>query len=184
METNNFTEFLAVKKPTASTVFARALIIVGWTFLVIASLFLILMNEKTRMFIAVLPVIWVLAGLLCWYLWGLTNVEYEYTVVQGYFQLDKIINRKRRKSVCEAKISELSACAPVSAKNEALRNKNKFRRVINAASSMKSDILFYMTYRDAQSGETLIYFDADKEAISCIAYYNRSVVDKGDDRWK
>lgn len=175
----NYTEYLVKKKPDAKTVLLRIAVIVIWCAAVAATLIGVLMSETMRMLIMVLPVLWLFLGLLCYLILDRTNIEYEYAIVSGYFQLDAIYGKKSRKRICEAKISEIRFCAPANEKNASMRDKSNFLNVIEGCSSRKSENLYCFAYNDKAGGETLVYFDATKKAIDCFVFYNRNATDRG-----
>lgn len=59
------------------------------------------------------------AGLIVgdWYLIGSFNVEYEYSITNGEIDIDKIINRRKRKKLITADCKDIEIMAKVSSKN-------------------------------------------------------------------
>lgn len=176
---SSYSEYLVARKAGAKTVALRALLLIGFFAVIVGSYLSISLSETLRGLVMALPVLWFLVGVLVWFLWGFTAVEYEYAIVSGYFQLDAIHSKKSRKRICEAKISEMRFIAPVSEKNAAIRDAGKYSKVIYACSSMKAPNLFCLAYKDAKAGETLVYFDAVKKTLDSFVYYNRNAVDRG-----
>lgn len=181
METStNYSEYLVAQKATVKTILMRMLLLLGYAAVIVVSFISISTSELLRGFIMAAPVLWFLVGVLVWFLWGFTAIEFEYSIVSGYFQLDTIHSKKKRKRICEAKISEMHFVAPVSEKNAAMRDESKYSKVIKACSSMTNNpYLFCLAYKDAKAGETLVYFDGVKRTIDSFVYYNRNVVDRG-----
>lgn len=180
METSsNYSEYLVAQKPTAKIIVLRTILLLAYAAIIAGTFIVFTMVETLRGLIMATPVIWLLIGFVVWFLWGFTAIEYEYAIVSGYFQLDVIHSKKKRKRVCEAKISEMRFVAPVSEKNAAERDQGKYSRVITACSSMSAPNLFCLAYKDAKAGDTLVYFDAVEKTLNSFVYYNRSVVDRG-----
>ncbi len=176
---SSYSEYLVARKAGGKTVILRALLLIGFFAAVVVSYVSIATSDLLKGLVMALPVLWFLLGVLVWFLWGFTSVEYEYAIVSGYFQLDAIHSKKSRKRLCEAKISQLHFVCPVTEKNAAMRDDSKYSRVIKACSSMKAPNLYCLAYKDAKAGETLVYFDAIKKTLDSFVYYNRNAVDRG-----
>ncbi len=181
METSsNYSEYLVAQKATGKTIVLRVLLLACYAAIIVGSVVMFSTSEALRGFIMAAPVLWFLIGVVVWFLWGFTAIEYEYAIVSGFFQLDTIHSRKSRKRICEAKISEMHFVAPVSEKNAAMRDESKYSKVIKACSSMNNNPnLFCLAYKDAKAGETLVYFDAVAKTLNSFVYYNRNAVDRG-----
>ncbi len=177
---SSYSEYLTARKAGFKTFLLRTFLLVGFFAVIFCSIVAVLVVDVMKGFFMAFPVLWVLVAVLVWFLWGFTTVEYEYTIVSGYFQLDVIHSKKNRKRLCEGKISEMHFICPVTEKNAAMRDSAKYARVIKACSSMKAPNLYCLAYKDAKDGETLVYFDAIKKTLDSFAYYNRKAVDRGD----
>ena len=73
------------------------------------------MSLRSPVFLG-LVIIFVLLGLL---VMRICDVEYEYQYINGYFDVDKIFHKERRKNIFEANMANLVVLAPESA--EALK---------------------------------------------------------------
>lgn len=180
METSSkYSEYLVAQKATAKTIVLRTILLIAYAAIIAGTFIIFTMSDALRGLIMATPVIWFLIGVVVWFLWGFTAIEYEYAIVSGYFQLDIIHSKKKRKRVCEAKISEMHFIQPVNEKNAAMRDVSKYSRIITACSSMSAPNLFCLAYKDEKAGETLVYFDAVEKTLNSFVYYNRNIVDRG-----
>jgi hypothetical protein len=176
---SSYCEYLVKKKADGKTVLLRALLILAFAAFVAVSFVGVTAVDVLKAFVMIMPMVWVFVGFLVWILWGKTCIEFEYTVVSGFFQLDIIYSKKRRKRICEIKLSDIKTCAPVSEKN-AHERENKELRVIDASVSPNSEGRYFMIYTDSKAGDTLVYFNADKRALDSLCYYNRKAIDRGE----
>ncbi len=171
MELANYTEYLVAKKADAKTVLVRILIIALWCVVVLASVFGVLVSAKARIFFELFLILWLLVGLLCWYLLEKTRIEYEYTIVSGYFQLDAIYAKKTRRRLCEAKIGDVQSL--LRAKDA--KDSPEFKKIIGCSSTDAEDA-YRFVYKDAALGQCAVYFNASPKAIECFRYYNPKIV--------
>ena len=91
-----------IKKKRDGKDFARITLCV---LLVISSA---LMSTRSPLFLA-LTAVFVIVGLL---VMRVCDVEYEYQYINGYFDVDKIFHKERRKNVFAAKMDNLLVLAP------------------------------------------------------------------------
>ena len=103
------------------------------------------------------PPISILLALLCWGAWWLTQtqfIEYEYSVLNGDLDIDKISGKRMRKRVVQVRASKIDEFLPVTDK---LRPED-FQRVLVAAWS-KDTATFYVTYNSKKNGRTLVLME-------------------------
>ena len=91
---------------------------------VLLIVFSAVMSLQSPIFLA-LVLLFVLLGLL---MMRICDVEYEYQYINGYFDVDKIFHKERRKNIFEANMTNLVILAPESA--EALMSLASFRASI------------------------------------------------------
>lgn len=105
-----------------------------------------------------------LAALILWggyYICGLFNVEYEYCIAGTEMTVDKIIDQKRRKTLCTV---DLKACDGFYKEKKVLSNTS----IISAEGD--ADV-YTIEYSDPASGRTLLYFCPDERTLSMISPY-------------
>lgn len=106
-----------------------------------------------------------------YFLMSMTNVEYEYSLVNNEMDIDKIISRKRRKRVTTANFKELEAFG--TAKNPDFERyiKNPSLKKVYAAKEKQGEDLFFLVYTE-NSVKKMLLFSPSEKIISVIAKYN------------
>lgn len=159
-------EKLIQKKTEGKLLLSKILLITIYIVFAIACILLILFLGKAN------PLLFVLAALLEWILilftWRLTQVEYEYTIIDGIFILSKILGKANRRDIFENKLSEATTVAPYSAQYKKDADAKKSERIIKAISSEKAENIWFILF-EKESGETaIILFEADEKNLKLI----------------
>lgn len=122
----------------------------------------------------------VVAGILCTVMlmlisWKYFNVEYEYSIWYGSFELAKIYAKKKRKNLLSADLKELLLVAPADEEyvNRAahFEPKNKFY----AVSSKNAENVWILVTGGKDEPRNLVFFEADERALSMLKAANPSV---------
>ncbi len=106
----------------------------------------------------------ILAGLILWGGWWLTgmfNVEYEYIVVGGEIQIDKITNKRSRKTLCSMKLRSAEAFY-------------KEEKQISGATEINAcgeGDRYTIEYTDSSNGKSVIIFTPDEHTLELIKPY-------------
>lgn len=148
-----YTEQLVKKQATMKDVFIKAFLVA----LAIVSVFVVLMFPVA----IIVPVVVITAVV---FLIRRLNVEYEYLYVNGDLDIDKIMNKAKRKRVFSANISSMELLAPEGA--DAL---NQFRnaKVLDFSSGM-ADAKRYI-FVVAENGQvTKMIFEPNEEIVEGI----------------
>ena len=169
---SNYAEYIVKKKADGSDILKRIGVIVLAIALFGAGVALFL--GKIKMPVAIVPLA-LAVGVLTWFLWRFTSVEYEYIVIGGTVEFSKIFGERQRKLIEEVKISEFEKVAPYEAcksEADAIAAKSLY------CASLKSDNLFCIITA-AGGNKRVIFFNATKKSLDAIRYYKASVVDYG-----
>lgn len=148
-----YTEQLVKKQATMKDVFIKAFLVA----LAIVSVFVVLMFPVA----IIVPVVVITAVV---FLIRRLNVEYEYLYVNGDLDIDKIMNKAKRKRVFSTNISSMELLAPEGA--DAL---NQFRnaKVLDFSSGM-ADAKRYV-FVVAENGQvTKMIFEPNEEIVEGI----------------
>lgn len=148
-----YTEQLVKKQTTMKDVFIKALLVA----VAIVSVFVVLMFPVAL----IVPVV-VIAAVV--FLIRRLNVEYEYLYVNGDLDIDKIMNKAKRKRVFSANIDNFELLAPEGA--EAL---NQFRnaRVVDYSSGSADGRRYVLVV--AENGQvTKLVFEPNDEIIEGV----------------
>ncbi len=165
----NNVEYLIKKKSDGKIKLARTGIVFLCIVLSFALIYLCLGQIK---FPAIAPVGIILIIYVAKMLWGLTSIEYEYSIVQGEFTMDAIYGARKRRTVAEFVIREAEKIAPF--KNDIPSDVN----IINACISPSHPNSWYALYKDANGDKTALLFTAHNKALELMSYYNRIATDK------
>ncbi len=88
------------------------------------------------------------------------NIEYEYIATNTDIDIDKIVNRRKRKRIISLRLSEIDTLAPI----ENNRNNSGETKVINAARSKNDpDAYYIITSKNGQ--KTKIIFNPNEKMI-------------------
>ena len=150
-----------VKKPYKSTDKAMQFFILAMA-LFIALAVMILASS-------LLGGIFIIAGLLFaaivlyggYYLSGNLNVEYEYCIAGSELSIDKIIDRRKRKTLCTLNLKEA----------EGFYRGEKGLMDGTVVSAAGDDDVYTIEYTDRKLGKTLIHFSPDERTLEMISPY-------------
>ena len=102
-----------------------------------------------------------------WYLWTITNVDYEYSLSNGELTVDAIYGQRRRKNQLEANLRErLELMAPLSPRYQSELSRSCVR-VLDAASAPNADGRWFLLLR-GENGLTRVIFEPDQRMVDAI----------------
>jgi hypothetical protein len=104
------------------------------------------------------------------------NVEFEYSVLNGDIDIDRILGMSRRKRIFSASCREFEVFAPLESPLHA-GAAAKYRNVLYAVTSMKDPGIYFFaaSYNDKK---TLVYFQPDERMLNNFAIYNPNVMSR------
>ncbi|HBC27797.1 MAG TPA: hypothetical protein DC013_10330 [Ruminococcaceae bacterium] len=107
------------------------------------------------------------AGIIygAYYLISSRNLEYEYSTTNGDFTVDKIINRRRRKRVCQLDLHSVEEMGKYQA--EAMKNR-PFDRRLNVGADAAGTGAWYMIARIPQLGNTLLILSPNERVLNAV----------------
>ncbi len=106
-----------------------------------------------------------LAGVGAFYAITAQNREYEYSVTNGYIDIDEIIGKRKRKRQVSVSGSKLECLLPY---DPARGAKGTFQRTLVAAPSAAESGLWYFTYHSKKNGHTLVIIRPDERVLRAI----------------
>ena len=110
------------------------------------------------------PIGFLAAGLIIWGGWWLTeqfNVEYEYTVFGSEMRIDKIINKRSRKLLCEVQLR----------KADAFYASEKHVSGASEISACGEGDRYSIEYTDGDLGKTVLIFTPDERTLDAVKPY-------------
>ncbi len=96
-----------------------------------------------------------------WWLTGMFNVEYEYVVVGGELSVDKITNKRSRKTLCSVKLRSA----------EAFYGSEKHLNDASEIDACGEGDRYTVEYSDPVHGKTLLIFTPDERTLEMIKPY-------------
>ena len=170
---DTFIEQIVVKRKTMGEVVMQTAV---WFFGVLAILILLFLsigggNAIVRM-VALLAAFGIGYGM--WYLLTSMKVEFEYSVTNGHFDIDKIIAQRRRKRLLSAEVSEIESFSKYNAEAQAHRNYDK-RLMVGGGG--KYD-LWCAELRHKELGHILVVFEPDDRTLATVRKFLPKMVER------
>ena len=143
------------KKTKAQIMLAMLIMALTSIFVVFSFLFL-----GTLVLVLLLPLGW---GM--WWLLSGMNIEYEYCVINGDIDIDRIVARRKRERVVSVALQKLDSVGRYDPKKWEGRQVDRF---VFAAPSEKEDGLYCFSYRSKKRGYTLVVFQPNDRVKECF----------------
>lgn len=96
------------------------------------------------------------------------NIEYEYSVTNGYFDLDKIIAKSKRRRLTELECKNVERFGKY---NPAAHEHLNYDKKIIAVSGKPSDQQYFLTLRQGEQGHTLIVITPDERVLGALTRF-------------
>lgn len=104
--------------------------------------------------------------------WKYIHVEFEYTLLDGTFCLDKIYGKKKRKSLLEADLKQAVWIAPRTDESQAQAERHSPNQTIVAVSSLNDNDIWLLLFEDPDGNRTLVWVNADDAMLRIFRHYN------------
>lgn len=98
------------------------------------------------------------------------NVEFEYSAVNGWLDIDKIISGKRRKNIARIEVKNVEYFAPLDDNNIGVAEDSSVEKVIDATTSLDSAGVYFMIYYN-NNRKICLLFEPDRDMIENFANY-------------
>lgn len=178
--TDVFIEELVSKKKTRKDYILTALCIAGGIILSLLLIFLALIFGTIVAGFAPLLLAAIWYGV--YYILSARNIEYEYSVINNYLDIDKITAKKKRKRVASIDIKNASVMASVkdSEVNSVYLNPPSNVKVLDY-SAMSENIDAYFIDCIVDSNRTVVVFQPSKKMVEALWKFNPKAVKKYSD---
>ncbi|MEG0770290.1 MAG: hypothetical protein RR436_00195 [Clostridia bacterium] len=113
----------------------------------------------------------ILAGYGGWFLITSTNTEFEYSFTNNFMDVDKIIAQRKRKRVVSLDIKDFDVFAKATDENIAKYNSNNSFKKVYVSTNKKNDELYFVVYKDKETGKAMLFFEPDDRMIEVIKKY-------------
>ncbi len=98
------------------------------------------------------------------------NVEYEYSVINGWMDVDKIIAGKRRKNVAKIEVKNVEYFARLDDKHIDVAEDESVEKVIDATTTIDSPNVYFMIYYN-NNKKICLLFEPTDEMVENFAHY-------------
>lgn len=122
--------------------------------------------------------IFLVAGAIygAWYLWGSTNLEYEYILTNGEIDVDKIISQRKRKRLVTVNVRNFLEMGKYAEHEEELKRQN-FASKVEAARDPLAEDCWYAVLDHPKYGHMLLLFSPNEHIMEgCKDYLKRGVL--------
>ncbi len=122
----------------------------------------------------VIPILFVGALALLWYLSRFVSVEYEYTILDGEITFEVIYGKTQRRHFYTVPRGKIEKIAPVNGKNISPSNFHGVNREVFCASRRDGENTYYAIVREEGGEKTLLFFEMTPKAEKALKMYYRS----------
>lgn len=161
-----FNEWIVKKKRTAQDVMS-VIITIMVALMFLYGILLQFMAAKLRYLI---PVEIALIVYLAYRIISSMNVEFEYFVLNGDLDIDKVISKKRRKKLVRIKLRDVEYFAPFEDEHIRVAEDSSIRKIIDASSSIDAPRLHFAIYYN-NSEKVCLLFEPTDEMIENFSHY-------------
>ena len=122
---------------------------------------------------AILLLIPISTGALILLTWKYVQVEFEYVIVGGSFQVTKIYGKRKRKLLLEIELKDALLIAPYTEGSMERAERLSPEETVMAISSADSDTIWLLVYEeDEKETRVLLFFEADDTTIRLLRRNN------------
>ena len=167
-------EYTVAEKKTHALLWKRTSLIVLYVLWAIGWLMAGVMIKLIVPLLAFIPIsLWALV----FFTWRMTQVEYEFSFFAGELAVARVLGGRSRRTLCQLRLRDVEALIPCTADGTAERiDRFAPQRVIYAASSTDSPMLFAALFKDEDSIPSVLYFEPDEKARKTVRYYNATAI--------
>jgi len=113
----------------------------------------------------------------CFWLISTRNIEFEYSLTNNEMDIDKIINRRRRKRIVTVNARKMDMLAPTtSPEYQRESNSATIARTYNCASGNPGSRTYFATFYDRDGLKCLLLFEPNEKMIDGFRRYARNKV--------
>lgn len=144
----------------------------------IFSVFVVLIGVMSILWLGILGfTLTVLLGYASYMVWLYTNVEYEYSLLNGDFTVDKIMGQSRRKNIANYNIREAEIIAPVMSEQVVRASMNAVLK--DYSSGNKKRTVYAMIINNA-NGKVKVLFEPNEKVIEAMHHVRPNIVIKAE----
>ena len=174
-EFGNYVEYCVEKRPEGNYRRNRILLVLACVLVGFSIIPIVTYSVMGKALIYLVPVWMGCCGIAYWYLSRFVNIEYEYRVIQGEFQMDIIYGQRQRKELMSCRVRDMEIIHPLD--EEGRKALALCDHVDECSISRKQPTpdIYYFTYTENGKKYGLI-FEATKKTLDIMKFYNASVL--------
>lgn len=115
--------------------------------------------------------IFLLALIVHFFLWRYFSIDYSYAIENGEFFATEIYGEKADKLLIRMKMNQITYVAPYEGEYKAIADKEYANR-LEIVSTMTAPDVFFLTYKDENGKEGIVFFEACSKSLKAFKYYN------------
>lgn len=163
---DTFFEQIVAKRKSFGEIFLQTGI---WVFGIFIGLWVLLFTYLNYHFIFMaVALVVVLMWVGMFFLSRSMNIEYEYSVTNGYFDLDKITAKSKRRRLAALECKNVERFGKY---NAAAHQNIQYDKKIIAVSGKASDEQYFITVRLPDQGHTLIVFTPNERVLGAVRQF-------------
>lgn len=164
-----FNEQLVARKPNKKDTYKK----IGIIILLIITIVIVINIPAIRAFNLSITMALVI---LVFFIFKRMNIEYEYIFTNGDLDIDKIINRNKRKSILSINVREFKIMAPINSKDYN-KELNAYDKKYDFSSGEISDATYVVIYNKEHKRIRMI-FEPNEQLLKAIKSYIPRTVKK------
>lgn len=138
-------------------------------------MYIILIQMSTGSLVTFVPIEFVAVIFGAYFAITSLKVEFEYSVVNGDMDVDKITAQRKRKRLASVKLRDIEYFAHLDEKNVSMIKNVNSKNLINASSSMDSDNIYLAIFYNNSQKMYLLFEPTDKMIENFANYVPRSL---------
>lgn len=170
MTQNTFCEHIVKEKCRGKVLAFKVLLIALYISLLVFPSLFIIMRAPSSLTVAFLIVIATVVFIIFKLTWRLTNVEYEYQIIDDTIIFTKILDKTRRKTVIEMPQKKFSVLGKYTPDSEKYLSRLLVDRSFLMISSFDADNIYFGVF-EADDLTCIVYFEATENAIQKLKKY-------------
>ncbi len=98
------------------------------------------------------------------------NVEFEYSSVNGWLDVDKIVSRKKRKNIAKVEVKNVEYFALFDGEHIPVAEDSSVDKYIDASSNLDNEGVYFMIYYN-NNQKVCLFFEPDTDMVENFANY-------------
>ncbi|MBO5649364.1 MAG: hypothetical protein J6S76_05570 [Clostridia bacterium] len=171
-EFGNYVEYCVEKRPEGAYRRNRILLLLACILVAVAIIPIVTYSSAGKALITFVPIWMALCGIGYWFLSRFVNIEYEYRVIQGEFQMDIVYGQRQRKEVMSCRVRDMEIVHPYDEEGKAAVAACNVVYDCSISQKKPTPDVYYLTYTE-EGKKYAVIFEATKKALDVMKFYNK-----------